>query len=558
MVTERSDLPVVSFPVRKIEEFFPRHDVNRIVAMLPYIGLDIEYVDENEIRVEYSPNRPDFSSYYGIARSLKGLLEIEMGIPNVNIVQGKDYVISVNKSVSQLRPFIVGLVAKNGSLDDESIRNLVGMQEDLHNGLGRRRTKASIGFHDLSQFEFPLRYDTVSSNASFSPLGFKEAITIAEILRETDTGRKHCKILGSTKIFPVLRDGSEKIISLPPIINADCTKINRNSTDIFIEATGTNLSLLEDVLAIMAVTLSDMNFDIESVVIIYGKESIVSPSLQLRKFEGLELSYINNVLGIQITPELALKCLRKSRLDGLIDGSKIACNVPRYRTDISKDIDLVEDIGIGYGIFNLDPTLPANRSSGKRSRNTIIFEKIRQILVGMGLIENVNFSLISRKLEHEYVDRVNDYNDVVAVVGSKSEEHEILRSSLLPSLLRSLSHNIHEEYPQRLFEIGKVFSLNEHPVERWNLCSVIAHDEADYTEAKSVVQTLIGVGLGRELKALPTMISTYLEGRVAYLYIAEKKVGVIGEISPSILENFRIRVPVVASEIDLTKLVTCI
>ena len=481
-----------------------------------------------------------------------------MGIPNVTIVQGKDYVISVNKSVSQLRPFIVGLVAKNGSLDDESIRNLVGMQEDLHNGLGRRRTKASIGFHDLSQFEFPLRYDTVSSNASFSPLGFKEAITIAEILRETDTGRKHCKILGSTKIFPVLRDGSEKIISLPPIINADCTKINRNSTDIFVEATGTNLSLLEDVLAIIAVTLSDMNFDIESVVIIYGKESIVSPSLQLRKFEGLELSYINNVLGIQITPELALKCLRKSRLDGLIDGSKIACNVPRYRTDISKDIDLVEDIGIGYGIFNLDPTLPAYRYSGKRSRNTIIFEKIRQILVGMGLIENVNFSLISKKLEHEYVDRVNDYNDVVAVVGSKSEEHEILRSSLLPSLLRSLSRNIHEEYPQRLFEIGKVFSLNEHPVERWNLCSVIAHDEADYTEAKSVVQTLICVGLGRELKALPTMISTYLEGRVAYLYIAEKKVGVIGEISPSILENFRIRVPVVASEIDLTKLVTYI
>ncbi|MGC2430106.1 MAG: phenylalanine--tRNA ligase subunit beta, partial [Nitrososphaeraceae archaeon] len=162
-------MPVVSFPVRKIKEFFPGYDVNSIVDILPYIGLDIEYVDEDEIRVEYSPNRPDFSSYYGIARSLKGLLEIEMGIPNVNIVQDKDYVISVNKSVSHLRPFIVGLVAKNGSLDDESIKNLVGMQEDLHNGLGRRRAKASIGFHDLSKLEFPLRYDTVSSNASFSP-----------------------------------------------------------------------------------------------------------------------------------------------------------------------------------------------------------------------------------------------------------------------------------------------------------------------------------------------------------------------------------------------------
>ena len=556
MVTERSDLPVVSFPVLKIEEFFPGYDVNRIVDMLPYIGLDIEYVDEDEIRVEYSPNRPDFSSYYGIARSLKGLLEIEMGIPNVKILQGKNYVISVNKSVSHIRPFIVGLVAKNGILDDESIRNLVGMQEDLHNGLGRRRSKASIGFHDLSKLEFPLRYDTVSSNASFSPLGFKEAITIAEILRETEAGRKHGKILPPTKIFPVLLDGSDQIISLPPIINGDGTKINRNSRDLFVEATGTNLSLLEDVLAIMAITLSDMKFDIESVVIFYGKESVVSPNLQLRKFEGLELSFVNNVLGIQITPELALKCLKKSRLDGLIDGCKITCNVPRYRTDISEPIDLVEDIGIGYGIFNLDPSLPAYRFSGKKSRNTIISEKIRQTLVGMGLIENVNFSLISRTLEHEYVNRDIDYKDVVAVVGSKSEEHEILRSSLLPSLLRSLSHNIHEEYPQRLFEIGKVFSLEEDPFERWNLCSVIAHDEADYTEAKSIVQTLMGVGLGKELEAISAIIPTYLEGRGAYLYVADTKVGVIGEISPSIIENFKIRVPVASFEIDLTKLVT--
>jgi len=549
-------LPVVSFPVRKIKEFFPGYDVNSIVDNLPYIGLDIEYVDEDEIRVEYSPNRPDFSSYYGIARSLKGLLEIEMGIPNVKIIQGKDYVISVNKSVSHIRPFIVGLVAKNGSLDDESIRNLVGMQEDLHNGLGRRRAKASIGFHDLSKLEFPLRYDTVSSHASFSPLGFKEAVTIAEILRETEAGRKHGKILPSTKIFPVLLDGSDQIISLPPIINGDSTKINRNSRNLFVEATGTNLSLLEDVLAIMAITLSDMKFNIESVVIFYGKESIVSPNLQLRKFEGLELSYVNNVLGIEITPELALKCLKKSRLDGLIDGCKITCNVPRYRTDISEAIDLVEDIGIGFGIFNLDPSLPAYRFSGKKSRNTIISEKIRQTLVGMGLIENVNFSLISRTLEHEYVNRDIDYKDVVAVVGSKSEEHEILRSSLLPSLLRSLSHNIHEEYPQRLFEIGKVFSLKEDPFERWSLCSVIAHDEADYTEAKSIVQTLMGVGLGKELEAISAIIPTYLEGRGAYLYVADTKVGVIGEISPSIIENFRIRVPVASFEIDLTKLVT--
>ncbi len=85
---------------------------------------------------------------------------------------------------------------------------------------------------------------------------------------------------------------------------------------------------------------------------------------------------------------------------------------------------------------------------------------------------------------------------------------------------------------------------------------MIAHDEADYTEAKSIVQTLMGVGLGKELEAISAIIPTYLEGRGAYLCVADTKVGDIGEISPSIIENFRIRVPVASFEIDLTKLVT--
>ena len=53
-----------------------------LIDALPFIALDIESITDHEIRIEYNPNRPDFSSDYGIARALRGYLGIEIGFPN--------------------------------------------------------------------------------------------------------------------------------------------------------------------------------------------------------------------------------------------------------------------------------------------------------------------------------------------------------------------------------------------------------------------------------------------------------------------------------------------
>jgi phenylalanyl-tRNA synthetase beta chain len=539
-------MPVVTFPLYRIRELFPEHEVNQIVSMLPYIGLDIEYINGNEIKVEYSPNRPDYSTYYGITRSLKGILGIELGLPTIELNVKNDNLIQVDKSVNvrNARPFIAGLVAKNGKVDEETVILLKGMQDDLNNGLGRRSTIASINFYDFSKLQFPLRYTLIRRSSHFPRPKYVSNRDLGEILEATPSGNIPSEMVHSSGLNPVLLNNTEGIVSSSPL--------NSKSKDLLVAATGMNLQKLFDMLAVVAMTLSDLKFEIETVGIATGKGIISSPNLEVRHLGGLRCKLVNKMLGLKLTSEEIIRNLQKCRLEGKLDGSVIKCSIPRYRTDIINVVDLVEEIAVGHGIFNLTPTLPSSKQAGSLSYNTMIFEKIRQTLIGMELIENINFSLSSRKVEQELMNSNSSNNNILTVHDPKSSEHQILRSSLLPSLLNSLSHNIHEEYPQRLFEIGKVFSLSKNPLENWNVCAVVAHDSADYTEIKSIVQTLITNGLRKRFLASASSSGLFLHGRGADICIEKERVGHLGEVHPTIIEKFKIRVPVVGFEIDLS------
>ena len=533
---------------------FPEHELKQIVDMLPYIGLDIEHIGANEIKVEYSPNRPDHSSYYGIARSLKGLLGIEVGLPSISVVVKKDHMIQVDRSVSarNMRPFIAGLVAKNGIVDEESIIQLRGMQDDLNNGLGRRGSIASISFNDFSKLQFPLRYTTIRDNAPYSQSAYSSHKFSDDTSEATEARKSPHQPIPSSDLCPVLLNNTEGGVSSSSIINGKHSTVDCNSKHLFVAATGVNLQRLFDMLAIVAMTLSDLKFNIETVDIITSNGVISSPNLAIRQMDGLRTYFVNKMLGLRLTSDEIIRYLKKSRLEGKSDGSGIRCSIPRYRTDIINVIDLVEEIAIGHGIYNLTPTFPSFTQAGSLSYNTLVFERIRQILIGMELIENLNFSLSSRKVEQELMNSSNRQSDILTVHESKSSEHQILRSSLLPSLLNCLSHNIHEVYPQRLFEIGKVFSLSKDPHESWSVCVVVAHDSADYTEIKSIVQTLITNGLGKRSYTRQATSRLFLDGRGAEIYMEKEKIGHVGEIHPTIIENFKIRVPIAAFEMDLS------
>jgi phenylalanyl-tRNA synthetase beta chain len=150
-------MPVVNVSLDRLKRFLPGVKPEKALDMLPFVGLDIEGDDGKVVRVEYNPNRPDFSSDYGIARALQGLTGIKLGMPAFKTSKGSEAV-KVDRSVKGVRPHVVALVAKGGSLDDETIKQIIAMQEDLHNGICRRRKKASIGIHNLDAIKFPVKY----------------------------------------------------------------------------------------------------------------------------------------------------------------------------------------------------------------------------------------------------------------------------------------------------------------------------------------------------------------------------------------------------------------
>ena len=197
-------MPVVELSYKRLQKLVGKVTKKQISDSLPFLGLAIESENKDLIRIEYSPNRPDYSTDFGIALGLQGLLQIKTGAIKLNIKKSKKYVISVKSEVSKIRPFVTGIVAKNGKIDDNTIKQFLTLQEDLHFGIGRKRKKSSIGIHDLDKITFPLVYKAANRNHKFIPLNSKKELSISEILNNTDVGKDYGSILGNFSLVPLI------------------------------------------------------------------------------------------------------------------------------------------------------------------------------------------------------------------------------------------------------------------------------------------------------------------------------------------------------------------
>ena len=542
-------MPVVTLYFDRIRSLLGKKiSKEKIVSTLPFIGLDIEEETKNYVNVEYSPNRPDYSTDYGIVSSLQGLLGIKTGMPKLKIKKGKDVII-VNPSVRKIRPFVTAIEAKNGRLDDETIRQLIVMQEDLHNGIGRRRKKTSIGIHDLDKISFPLTYTTTGKTHKFIPLESSQEITITEILEKDETGIKYGHLVKDSGKVPIILDSKGSTISFPPIINSEQTKISTNTGNLLVEVTAIEKNAAEDTLAVIANILQDAGFELFSIKISGANNS--TPLLIPRSMI-LDAELVNKILGIKISIPKMVSALRKSRLDAQGKGKKIVCTIPRYRTDIFGSMDLVEEIALGYGIENFEPTIPESISVGQKNKITTTLDSISSVMIGLGYSEVMNLGLVSQRILYDHTKR--DASKIISVSDSKSQEHTILRNAILPGLIDTLSRNIHETYPQMLFETGTVFLKNNDEIkEEIHIACVSAHNDVNFTEIKSVLQSFLKTTFGLSCKTTTSSNSMFAEGRSADIFV-NNKVGEIGEIIPEIIDNFKLRVPIAGFEIRLTGL----
>jgi phenylalanyl-tRNA synthetase beta chain len=548
-------MPVVNILKSRIKDLFPNYSIEKLLERLPFLGLDIEGIDNEKIRVEYNPNRPDFSSDTGIFRSLKGLLNEEVGLPVFKFAFNKSYKIIVDQNVKQIRPVILFFVAvQNKNINEFLIDQLISIQEDLHNGIARSRKKASIGIHDLDTIKFPLTYSTKSSKESFIPLDQSVPITFKEILSNTDIGKKYSNLLNKYTDYPALIDDNNQIISFPPIINSNNTKVTQKSNNLLIEITGTNIETCKSILSILAYYLYEEGFKIYSGTV-HDENSVFSTLKILKDNKVLvDKDLVNKYLGLDLTFKEIIATLHRSRIGASITrNKKIKCLVPSFRNDIIHLIDIVEEVAIGYGIDNLKSTIPSFQvSPGIKNVNFNRYDKLRETLIGLGFLEMVNFTLIDYSLSTIFNFDINELSEKIKVNESKSKEHEFLRPNIISSLMKNLSYNIHEEYPQKVFEIGKTFSFKNTIVENWSLGVLIASNNTNYTEIKSILQSIFKLNFGEQFAIKKNERDLFIKGRSADIFFQDKEIGFVGEISPEYITKFNLRLPLSMFELNLS------
>jgi phenylalanyl-tRNA synthetase beta chain len=521
-----------------------------------------ERIDETtELQIEnVDTNRPDTWSVEGIARALRGIHGVETGLVKYSLTKTPAVNIFVDRGLLPIRPYIACVIVKNVKLTDEIIRGIIHLQEKLDQSYGRRRKRSSIGFYDFNLIRSPLTYGLAEPEAiKFIPLDSDRAMSLQEILESHPKGLEYGHIVNSNKKFPILLDADRKVLSFPPIINSnDLGKITPETTNILVEVTGTSRETVSNTLIILTTTLADRGAELYPARIHYnyGKSFVTqTPDLQDRTVQ-LAIDDVNRLMGITLKPREVAALLRRARYGVKKSLPRIMkIKIPCYRMDILHPVDIIEDISTAYGLNNLSPRWPADATAGGLSPIHEYSDKIRSLVIGFGFQETMTFQMTNS--DKQFVKMNQSTGENVEVTNPKITTMTCLRSWLLPNLLEFLGNNTHVEYPQKIFEVGNCTipapTEPNRALDKLKLACVSTHSHANFTEMKSNLQPLM-TNLNLKFTLQPTINQTFLEGRVGSILIDRQEVGIIGEIHPQVLQNWKLENPVAALELDLEEL----
>ena len=506
----------------------------QMMAALSEMGAPSEYEPETKkIISEITPNRPDWYSMEGLARSLKTYF----GKPAAEYKTKKSkYVVRVDKSVETIRPYTVCAVVKSLKFDDQRIKDMVLLQEKLITTLGRKVKKFGLGIYPLREIRFPVYYTTKKPNEiRYCPLGYDREMTADEILVEHKKGQQYGHMLKGNDRYPVFVDADGRIMALIPIVNsAETGKVDEQTKEIFVEVTGSDLHVCKAALNIITCTFADMGGDVYEVKMEYQKQKFTTPDLKPKKMK-VDIKKINKILGVGLKEKEIEKLLKKMGY-GYQKGDII---VPPYRADILGLIDVIEDIAIAYGYNNFTPTIPGFFNPGERNRK---WDSVDEIMRGMGFLELKTFNLTNR----EKLEMIGNVEDVAEIENPNNAEYTLIRPTLLGSFLEVLVVNKMKPIPQKFYEIGEVYQKKT----KKKLVFGVMDKKIDFTEVRGYLQTLaIENGFEFELNMKENRV--FDSEMSCSINIKKKECGVFGKINKKILDKLGLEFEVYVCELEL-------
>jgi len=524
-------------------------------------------VETGELRIELQDsNRPDLWCCEGIARQIR--IKQQGKLRPYPFFARKPKAIQrliVAPGVEQVRPYVAACIATGYRVTDEGLAQLIQTQEKLADIFGHKRKTVSIGLYQRQKIQFPVTYELVKPDkARFTPLGMETDMTLSEILMVHPKGLEHGHILSGHDRLPILRDAKNQPLSFPPIINSrEIGEVRVGDDDLFIEVTGTDLSMVILTLNIFATNLADRGATIEPIDVQYPYRTalgrrVVTPQ-DLGKARTIPIKTIEQALGQKLSVKMVKQALEVFGYNVSAGNGTVKAKLPPYRHDLMHAMDVVEDVAMSRGYGEFSPVMPAQFTVGGLSRIEQTSDRARELMVGLGFQEIISNILGSP--EH-YRDAMRlgetEWGKMVEVDNVMSLNFSCLRQWMLPSLLRVEAASSRAFYPHRLFEAGDV-AIPDRTHELGSrtetvLGAVMAHATAHFSEIHSCLDVLF-YDLGKEYSLEPVQHPSFLEGRAGRILAAGKSLGVIGEVHPEVLEQWQIAVPVVAFEVNLSQLI---
>lgn len=534
-------------------------DINSLEQILFDFGLEIESynAESDELKIDITAERSDLLSEVGFLRALKTFLEIEP----VKEYKAKpsEYILNIKNSVKKVRPYSVCAVVKNLNLNEEKLKQIIWAQEKLHQTIGRKRSVAAIGIYPLDKINFPINFlSKKPKEISFVPLGELEEFNGLDILEKNETGITYAHLLKNQENYPIFEDYSNKILSMPPIINSEeVGKITVETKEVFIECSGFNLARLNQILNIVSCMFADlggeiyqMNINLDSE---YLEKKIITPSLELKKMI-INIEDLNSILSTTLTVDEIEKHLKKMQYQvKKINKEKIEVTIPPFRIDVMHMVDVADDLARSYGFNNIVFKQPNISTIGQLTKETKTQDDIISIMTNLGYTQVSPYSLCSKKEQFE--DFLLSENDSVLDIDySKERNMDSLVTWLYPKLLKILTNNQHRSYPQKIFccdyVVIKDSNKENRSINKLKLSTMIASSKVSFTESVSDLLTFSNI-FGKRLELVKKDYDFYLKNRSAEIFLDGKAIGHVGEINPEVLVKNQYFVPVVGFEINV-------
>ncbi|RMC02183.1 hypothetical protein DUI87_21350 [Hirundo rustica rustica] len=518
-------------------------------------------------KIDVPANRYDLLCLEGLVRGLQVFKE-RINLPRFEKIipaEGEGQRLIITEQTAQIRPHAVAAVLRNITFTKDRYDSFIDLQEKLHQNICRKRALVAIGTHDLDTITGPFTYTAKApSEIKFKPLNQSKEYTASQImdLYRTDSHLRHyLHLIENKPRYPVIYDSNGVVLSMPPIINGDHTKISLNTRNVFIECTGTDITKAKIVLDIIVTMFSEYcekPFTVEAVEVVYpnGKTHIY-PELAYRT-EKVKPEYINKKVGISETPSSLAKLLTRMCLKSHVtgNGNQLEIEIPPTRADIIHACDIVEDAAIAYGYNNIQMVIPKTYTIANQCSQEDIADKL-----GMDI----------------------SATNAVRIANPKTTEFQVARTTLLPGLLKTIAANKKMPLPLKLFEISDIVvkdpSTDVGARNYRHLCAIyynkspgfeIIHglldrvmqvmevppnEEKGYTIKAAEVQIFrfIGTNAYEICAKLISVLSgaAFFPGRCAEVFAKGQSIGKLGVVHPDVITKFELTMPCSVLEINI-------